>query len=443
MLKTKVQKTITDHALFDYGATVMVALSGGADSVSLLRVLVDLGYECCALHCNFHLRGDESDRDEAFVTGLCAGLGIACHVKHFDTAGYAQAKRLSIEMAAREQRYQWFDECIASGQGTVVAVAHNADDNVETLLINLTRGCGLHGLTGIPYKNRHIVRPLLDAGRDEITAYLGHTGQDYVTDSTNLEEQFVRNRFRLGIIPMLRQINPSVKTSINETIGRLREAAIIYDEAVAAKVARIKDGNRISIEALRKEKAQTTLLHTMLHPLGFNPRQTEDIMRAINAQPGKTFTAGDWQVTRDRAHFIISRRQTGDEGTITLEDITAYTQGTLRLSHCTAEEALQNAKSQKDTAYIDCRHINGKLRLRKWHKGDWMIPYGMHGRKNISDLLTDLKKDPVAKAETYVITDDKNIIWVVDERIDERYKVSPATRNVLKIVHETTNTNNK
>ena len=186
MLKIKVQKTITDHALFDYGATVMVALSGGADSVSLLRVLVDLGYECCALHCNFHLRGDESDRDEAFVTGLCAGLGIACHVKHFDTAGYAQAKRLSIEMAAREQRYQWFDECIASGQGTVVAVAHNADDNVETLLINLTRGCGLHGLTGIPYKNRHIVRPLLDAGRDEITAYLGHIGQDYVTDSTNL-----------------------------------------------------------------------------------------------------------------------------------------------------------------------------------------------------------------------------------------------------------------
>ena len=442
MIKAKVRETINANGLFPDHASVMVALSGGADSVALLRVLLALGCKCSAAHCNFHLRGNESDRDEAFVRDLCARLGVQCRVKHFDTAAYARQEGVSIEMAAREQRYSWFTECLDEGFGDVTAVAHNADDNAETLLINLTRGSGLKGLAGIPVRNGRTVRPLLHVTRGEIIDYLNALHQDYVTDSTNLEDGYTRNKFRLHIIPMLETINPSFKETACRTAERLREAAEICDEAISAKVARIKTGDRIDIALLSREKAQTTLLHEMLHPLGFNSRQIDDIKHAITAQPGKTFEAGGYRLTRGREAFVISRAHSEDsERELVAQGSTTFALGTLTTSRCTASEALEEAKKSKTTAYIDARTIRGKLRVRRWRHGDWFIPFGMRGRKNISDLLTDLHKDRAAKDETYVITDDGNIAWVIGERTDNRYRVSQETEEAIKIKY-TPNQNN-
>lgn len=434
MFITKVRETIISHALFDDNATVLVALSGGADSVALARVLTESGYACKALHCNFHLRGDESDRDEKFVRELCARLGIQCLVRHFDTAAYSRQHGVSIEMAARDQRYQWFAQCIDDKMGDVVAVAHNADDNVETFLINMTRGSGIKGLSGIPIRNGAIVRPLLNVSRKEITDYLAQLNQDFVTDSTNLEDEFTRNKFRLNIIPLLEQINPSFKSTIAQTTERLREVASLAACAINEKTARIMQGNRIDIDMLKKEEAQTTLLYEMLHPLGFNTSQVNDIRKAIDAQPGKTFVSGTYCVTRDRKEFIISETAGDNEGTVTLHEGTnRLAHGSVRVSRCTAKEALNNAKADKGTAYVDTKAVKGKLTVRKWQKGDWFIPYGMRGRKNISDFLTDLKRDAEYKRNTLVVTDDRSIIWVVGERIDNRYKVTDETAEAIKI----------
>ena len=209
MLESKIEKYISEKGLFGKTDKLVVALSGGADSVALLRILLSLGYDCVAAHCNFHLRAAESDRDEDFVRKLCAGLSVHLEVVHFQTSDYARENSLSIEMAARELRYGWFDEIRKRYGASCIAVAHHRDDSVETFLLNLSRGTGINGLKGIMPKNGFIVRPLLEAGRDDILEYLKRIEQDYVTDSTNLEDIYTRNKIRLDIIPLFKQINPS------------------------------------------------------------------------------------------------------------------------------------------------------------------------------------------------------------------------------------------
>ncbi len=434
MFIAKVQETIKRHALFDEAATVMVALSGGADSVALLRVIAEAGYTCKALHCNFHLRGEESNRDEAFAKDLCEKLGIECITARFDTLAYAKEKGISVEMAAREQRYTWFKECIDAKAGNVVAVAHNADDNVETFMINLTRGSGLKGLRGIPIKNGPIVRPLLNISRREITEYLQCLGQEFMTDSTNLSDDFTRNKFRLSIIPLLEQINPSFKNTIAETAERLREASALAEEAIKTKAANIQSGGKIDIAKLKNELAQTTILFEILHPLGFNTRQINDIKRAMDAQPGKAFASKTHKVTKDRGEFIISKLESSGPKAAALDyGTTHFGEGKFIVSKCDPAEAMSLAKKDKSSAYVDANSISGTLIARKWQEGDTFIPFGMRGRKNISDFLTDLKKSIDEKGRTYVVTDGNNIIWVAGERIDDRYKVTPHTAEAIRI----------
>ena len=217
MFKNKINRYITEKGLFGLTDKVLVALSGGADSVALLRVLLQLGYRCEAAHCNFHLRGEESDRDEAFVVRLCETLRVPLHKVDFQTKEYAAGKGISIEMAARELRYAWFESLLPVCGARVIAVAHHRDDSVETLLLNLIRGTGINGLKGIAAKNVHIVRPLLEESRESIEVYLNAIGQVYVTDSTNLQDEYMRNKIRLNILPIMREMNPSVGECIFET----------------------------------------------------------------------------------------------------------------------------------------------------------------------------------------------------------------------------------
>lgn len=432
MLRRKVEDTIIVHSLFSHSATILVALSGGADSVAMLRILKELGYNCKALHCNFHLRGNESDRDEQFVRNLCQETDTELLVTHFKTKEYAEQNKLSIEMAARELRYAWFEECVNNHTGDVVAIAHNSDDCVETFLLNLTRGTGINGLKGIKVKNGNIARPLLKCSRDEITAYLKSIGQEYMTDSTNLQNEYTRNKVRLDIIPLFEKINPSFKHSVLDTAERLAEAAAIYDNAIAQSKAQVYDGNCINIEKLKAQVSPPTLLFEILHPLGFNSSQINDILKSIDGQPGKKFISRDYEVTKDRDSLIITPTDQEDEATVQLEEVTHFSKGTL-LCQTTAKDEKFTINKDRNIALIDKSKIKGSLKLRKWRYGDNFVPLGMKGKKNISDYLTDRKISLKEKDRTYVITDDGNIVWIVGERIDDRYKITDRTKEITTI----------
>ncbi|GAE22508.1 Multi antimicrobial extrusion protein [Bacteroides pyogenes JCM 10003] len=288
MITNRVKQYIEKENLFSPESKILVALSGGADSVALLHLLHSAGYRCEAAHCNFHLRGAESDRDEQFVRRLCRKLGIPLHSIRFNTSGYAAEKHISIEMAARELRYEWFEKLRVKHGADTIAVAHHRDDSVETILLNLIRGTGISGLLGIRPRNGTIVRPLLCVSREEIIRYLQHIKQEYVTDSTNTEDEYTRNKIRLHLLPLMEEINPSVRKTLTETGNYLNEVYAIYRKGIADAKERVITPEGIRIDALLKEPAPRSVLFEILHPLGFNSSQINNIASTAKST-GKSF----------------------------------------------------------------------------------------------------------------------------------------------------------
>lgn len=443
LFEHKVQVFIEQESLFlQQGTTLLVALSGGADSVALLRVLLRLGYACHAAHCNFHLRGEESNCDEAFCRTLCQTLGVELHVTHFDTHEYAARQGISIEMAARELRYAWFDE-LCSGHGYAhVAVAHHRDDAVETLLLNLVRGTGLAGLTGIPPVNGRVVRPLLEVSREEVVDYLKALAQDYVTDSTNLQDEYVRNKIRLQILPLLEKINPQVREKISSTIHHLRGVETIYDKAVKEAVARVADagGRTISIPALLGEVEPQTVLFELLRPYGFVSAQVEDVFRSLTGESGRRFANGGWEVLKDRDTLILRPRQSEEERIgISIPqppvEVALTRESMLLVSRFPLAPDYRISRSPK-VATLDASCVEFPLTVRPWRQGDKFAPFGMGGRKKlVSDLLTDLKLSRFEKEKQLVVTDARDrILWVVGRRTDERARVTEQTREVVEMI---------
>lgn len=379
MFIKKVSQFIEEKHLFGFSDKVLVALSGGADSVALLRVLLRLGYVCEAAHCNFHLRGEESVRDERFVRALAERLGVPLHVIHFDTNAYAASHNVSVEMAARELRYDWFAKLRQECGAKVVAVAHHRDDSVETFLLNLVRGTGINGLQGIRPVNGDVVRPLLCVSRVEILDYLSSLGQDYVTDSTNLQDEFVRNKLRLNVIPMLETINPSVSDTIAETARRLADVAQVYQEAIQAARQRVMpDGETIDIPALCREPGAQNLLFELLYPLGFNAAQVNDVFRALHGESGRMFYSREWTLLINRNRLI--RRPSGE----------VEPQPELCLERMEVNPPFSVPHNNKE-AYVDAEKVQGELTLRKWQSGDKFIPFGMKGFKSVRNYLRDKK----------------------------------------------------
>ena len=316
MNKKKIEQYIDQEKLFTREDKILVTLSGGADSVALLRLLLDMGYTCEAAHCNFHLRGDESVRDEMFVRELCLQLVVPLHVQHFQTMEEAEKRHISIEMAARELRYAWFEQLRLQQGADVIAVAHHKDDSVETLLLNLIRGTGINGLLGIRPKNGNIVRPLLCLDRKEITEYLQEIEQSYVTDSTNLQDEYTRNKIRLSLLPLMQEINPSIKESLLRTSEHLNDAALLYKKGIEEGKQKVQTEQGILISALLREPAPETLLFEILSPLGFNSAQIKDIFTSLNGQPGKIFLSGEWRVIKDRELLLIEPVCSEDASTV-------------------------------------------------------------------------------------------------------------------------------
>ena len=402
---------------------MLVALSGGADSVALLRVLLQLGYACEAAHCNFHLRGEESVRDERFVRDLTERLGVPLHVTHFDTQAYAASKGISIEMAARELRYAWFAERLRACGAKVVAVAHHRDDSVETFLLNLVRGTGIDGLQGIRPVNGEVVRPLLCVSRVEILEYLASLGQDYVTDSTNLQDEFMRNKLRLHVIPLLETLNPSVSETIAETARRLSDVAVVYHKAMEeAKQRVMPDGETIDIPALCRELGAQNLLFELLHPLGFNAAQVSDVFRALHGESGRMFHSREWTLLVDRDRLV--RRRAGGE----TDRLPELRQERMEVTPPFA------VPPNNEVAYVDAAAVQGELILRKWQSGDKFIPFGMKGFKSVRNYLRDKKFSRFEKDEQLVVCDGSGrVVWLVNERVDNRFRVTSETRSVIKL----------
>ena len=429
----KVEKYIAKHNLLNKEKCVLVALSGGADSVALLVALLKLGYRTEAIHCNFHLRGEESNRDEAFVRELCQRRGVKLHVIDFDTTQYAKEKGISIEMAARELRYDAFEKLRKDIDAGAIAVAHHMDDSAETLLLNLVRGTGIRGLHGIQPKNGHIVRPLLCVGREDIIDYLKWRDESFVTDSTNLTSDYTRNKIRLEVIPKLAEINPSVKEGLAATAQRLSEAELIYRNAIEDAIKRVRNGNYIDIELLKKEIAPATLLHEILSPLGFNSAQVEDMHNSLDSEGSRQFTTTDFCVIKDRSRFIITPKENFEQKEIQLpeEGYVETEQGILNIARVTAEGDIPK---ERNIASLDFDKLQLPLTLRSIRNGDRFAPFGMRGTKLVSDYLTDRKKSIIEKQSQLVVVDAAGeIMWLVNERPSARCCINDKTKNILHL----------
>jgi len=420
MLVKKVKEFIEKEDLFSKLHKILVALSGGADSVALTRILITLGYHCEAAHCNFELRGEESDRDEDFVRNFCRSLNIKCHSIHFETRRYAAQQSISIEMAARELRYNWFSKICEESDCQVVAVAHHKDDSVETMLLNLIRGTGINGLLGIRSKNGNVVRPLLCASRQEVVEYLHRMNQTYVTDSTNLEDEYTRNKIRLNLLPLMEEINPSVKDGLVKTASYLNDISKVYQQAIKESIDRIfiTPEKEISIEKLMNEPAPQALLFEVLSPLGFNSTQVEEVYGSLNGQPGKRFISSQWQVVKDRELLLIEKVKTAnDKPQIIFEEVLL-----------TKEFVIPK---DKNTACFDANKFKGVISIRKWEKGDYFIPFGMKGKKLVSDFMTDSKFSLLKKEQQWVLSCNDQIAWLIGERTDNRFRIDDSTQKVI------------
>ena len=419
MIEKKIAQYIDNERLFPLNARIIVALSGGADSVALLRILHTLGYDCEAAHCNFHLRGAESDRDEMFVRELCKTIRIPLHTIDFATEQYAIEKKISIEMAARELRYQWFAEIKEKTKADVIAVAHHQDDSAETVLLNLIRGTGINGLLGIRPKNGDIVRPLLCISRKEITDYLQNAGQEYMTDSTKLQDEYTRNKIRLNLLPLMQEINPLVKEHIIDTSNYLNDVNRIYNKGIEEGKQRVIEKGNIRIVPLLKEPSPGALLFEILYPFGFNAAQTKNILAMLEGQTGKQFISKDgWRVVKDRELLLIDKKEK--------QEIPPF---------CLIKEEKEYTKDfiiprEKHIACFDTDKLIGELNLRKWQTGDIFIPFGMKGKKKVSDYLTDRKFSIIQKENQWVLCCGDKIIWIVGERTDNRFRIDEKTKKV-------------
>ena len=436
---SKVCVYIEKHKLLSTSDLYLVALSGGADSVALLLLLKEHGFNVHAAHCNFHLRGAESDRDEAFCVALCQSLGIELHRAHFDTREYGDLHKVSIEMAARELRYNWFAQLCKDLGAAGVCVAHHRDDSVETILLNLVRGTGLRGLTGIqPLTSQgdrpsvRLIRPLLCVSRAEIEAFLTERGQKYVTDSTNLEADVQRNKIRLQVMPMLRELNPAVSENIQRTAENLAEAQAMLDIVISD----FKKNNVLELSELERFGSSEYIIFEWLKNYGFNGSQVRQIIDAECG--GIVSSAMGYDVLKDRSRLIVEvtskpmgRIVVPEEGTYVVGEFGDKTaeNNTFKVRKCAVY-----VSKDPHIATLDASKVAFPLTIRGVKEGDRMQPFGMQGTKLLGDLMTDMKMNVFEKRRQLVVVDAHGVVvWAVGLRTDQRVAVSAATKEILEI----------
>ena len=427
---------------------ILIAVSGGMDSIVLTDLFFNAGYDFEIAHCNFKLRGDESMRDEEFVLNIGKKYEKKVFVKSFETEEFATAKKISIQEAARQLRYEWFNEIVydnalqntANTQVSIVryiATAHNSDDTIETLLINFFRGTGISGLHGIPARQNNIIRALLFASRNEIELYAKENKLEWVEDSSNKEDTYTRNFFRLNIIPQLQKKFTAVKENLLQNIEKFTEAEILYRQAfeVHKKKLLTQKGNEfyIPILLLQKTKPVKTILWEIIKPYHFSSSQIEEIIKLFDAENSSHVSSATHRIIKNRKHLIIAPLETKETEIILIEDgetAIEFNAGKIFISVTDSKNELSN---HTNIACLDASKISFPLLLRKWKQGDYFYPLGMSKKKKISKFFIDKKLSSTQKENGWVLEMDKKIIWVIDHRIDERFKVLTNTKTILHI----------
>lgn len=427
------------YRLLDKDSVYIVAISGGADSVALMLILLELGYRIEAVHCNFRLRGSESDRDETFVRNLCLERGVPFHVVHFDTVEYASLHKISIEMAARQLRYAYFEQLREDIGASAICVAHHRNDSVETLLLNLIRGTGIRGLTGIRPVNGRIIRPLLCISRNDIENYLSVNGQDYVTDSTNLVADVKRNKIRLEILPLMSDINPGVTDCIQRTAEYVAEAVKVFDESIGRSVNEVKtvasDVVIIDVDRLLSQVSPEYVLYEILKDFGFTPQQSERIYSNAGAASGCTYSSADFNLVFDRGRILIARIKAQPRPLVIPETGTYIydSDKRIRIASTIVDSGFVLSRTGS-TVCVDSAKVSLPLTLRPVREGDRFVPFGMRGSKLVSDYLTDRKKNIFQKREQLILEDSTGTaVWLVNERLDNRFRITGSTRGALVI----------
>jgi len=441
MLNSKIVRFIGLHRLLEYNGKYLVAVSGGADSVCLLLLLKELGYQVEAAHCNFHLRGQESQRDEEFVKSLCKKNDVALHIAHYDTLAYAQFHKISIEMAARTLRYRYFEQLRQDLGFSGICVAHHRDDSVETILMNLIRGTGIHGLTGIKPLNGYVVRPLLCASRKEIEQWLREKSQAYVTDSTNLHDDIVRNKLRLNIIPLLHEVMPKASANIMTTAAHLRETALVADAAIEAALQRLVKDNRVALEALLSEPSAESILFAWLEPAGFSSATILQIAsRLMHPVTGALWQSATHEVCIDRGCLLLQPREASPKmSPLLIPEPGNYRLADGRCLRFTISDGNTSVSRDPWVATLDASKLALPLTLRRMQTGDRFVPFGMKkGSRLVSDCLTDWKLSVLEKRNQLVLADATGtIVWVVGHRVSELCRVDEQT-TLCATLHFTT-----
>ncbi len=429
-LKNHINKNIP----FLKDSKLLLAVSGGIDSIVLVHLLKQLNYDITIAHCNFSLRGEESDGDEQFIRNYAAENNIKIFATRFDTKAFAADNKLSIQLAARQLRYIWFDELLNKNNLDYLLTAHHLDDAIETFLINLTRGTGLEGLTGIPEQNGKIIRPLLPYSRTRIEEYAKENNISWREDSSNASDKYLRNKLRHDIVPELKSLNPSFAASFEQTLKNLQQSAsLAHDAAILMyqQVVSEKDGQKhINIEQLKRLPNYKAYLYQWLSPFGFTA--WEDIYALADAQSGKQVISAGYRLLKDRSVLILEPlKHTEKEVYEIAEGITKVSEPfSIKLEIAD----IISPDSTKNVLFVNNNLIKFPLFVRKWQEGDYFYPLGMNGqKKKVSKFFKDEKMSLSEKEDTWLLCSENEIIWVIGRRADNRFKIRDTTDTILKI----------
>jgi tRNA(Ile)-lysidine synthase len=444
-------KYIQQENLFQKNDQLLLAVSGGADSAVLCELCFQAGLRFEIAHCNFQLRGEESERDERFVRSLAEKYGVRIFVRRFDTEKYARENKISIQVAARELRYDWFNELVKTEERrpltddhktSYILTAHHANDNIETLLMNFFKGTGIKGLQGILPKQGKIIRPLLFAKREEIKLFIKENSLVFVEDSSNNSDKYTRNYFRHQLIPSIQKIFPQVEENLLNNIDRFNEIEILYHQSIDLHKKKLleKKGNEFHIPVLKllKSKPLKTIIYEIIKEFGFTAHQTEEVVNLLKSESGRYISSATHKIIKNRGWLIIAPVNTLEANHILInekEKEIDFEIGKLKLKRqpMTDDGRPPSFSASEFTAKLDAKNVSFPLLLRKWKQGDYFYPLGMQKKKKLSKFFIDKKLSLTEKEKIWVVESNKRIIWIIGKRIDDRFKITDTTEHILEL----------
>lgn len=431
------EKQIAASKHFTKKDRLLIAVSGGVDSVVLATLCKQAGYDLGVAHCNFNLRGEDSLRDELFVKSFATQLDVPFYSVSFDTNTYAATNKMAIQEAARILRYEWFEKIRAENNFQYILTAHHADDTIETVLMNFFRGTGIKGLTGIPEKTDKIVRPLLFAKRSDLELFLQENKLSFVQDDSNLKNDYTRNFFRNVLLPQIKEVYPVADVNVLRNVERLQETEILFNVTITALNKRLLqqrgDDCYIPILLLQKTVAMKTVLHEIVKQYNFTAKQVPEIIDLMDSESGKYILSTTHRILHDRKHLIISKKEDTPQKMVVVEGEGTYEFGDNQLVIQKMDKEKIVFDTAEQTIFIDAAHIKFPLLLRPWRQGDYFYPLGMQKKKKLSKFFIDNKLSLAAKEKVWVLEMNKKIVWVVGRRIDDRFKINENSKNILKI----------